>query len=66
MSYIIEKRKGIYEVFSKDRIHLGSTTRYSEIRHMIDTHNHRERKKRDLKILEWYREICNRYSILSI
>ena len=36
--YIIEKEKGVYQIFNNNRIHIGSTRVYAEIRHIIDNY----------------------------
>lgn len=62
--YIIEKRRGIYEIFSDDRIHIGSTTKYADIRHMVDDYHYKKRINEKRKSsLYWYYRICDRYGI---
>jgi len=46
--YIIQKEAGVYQIFTNDRIHIGSTIKYAEIRDIIDDYyNMNLKKQRD-------------------
>ena len=66
MTYIIQKRKGIYQIFSDNRTHIGQTMKYSEIRHMIDEHDNKQKiikQKERRKSLNWYYNFCDTRNI---
>jgi len=59
----ITKRKGIYNIFTHDRIHIGQTTRYANIRHIIDNHRAFVIKRKQEEINEYW---MNKFDCLNL